>query len=261
MRVVVLSIAGLIALFIIGCTTPSKQAVTASSVKSGYYVTILNKTPHGITNVSVHFGATTVASARVCAARAQVNFGPLTLAIPPIVELQWTDEDGSHTVQVQNKGVISQRLGADWTIYFAINEDGLAQARVIKFGDSAAFADLMQWVQPAGQYRFGFVNHSERDLQALSVYYDGRQVGTVGDVTAQAQAALYTGAVRLAIPAAAEVRWNEHGAAHAVQARLAGVIPSNFSDGTILFIITEDGTVEVKPVEWNGGKGSSNSEN
>lgn len=261
MRVVVLSIVGLMVLFIAGCAAPPKQAVTASPVKSGYYVAILNKTPHGITNVSVHFGATTVASERVCAARAQANFGPLTLPIPPTVELQWTDEDGSHTVHVQNKGVISQRLGADWTIYFAINEGGLAQARVIKFGDSAAFADLMEWVQPSGQYRFGFVNHSERNLKAVSVYYDGRPVGTVGDVTAQAQAAVYTDAVRLPIPVSAEVRWNEGGVAHAVQARLAGTVPRSFSDGTILFVITQDGMVEVKPVEWNGDKGSTNSEN
>jgi hypothetical protein len=93
----------------------------------------------------------------------------------------------------------------------------------------------------------GFVNRTGHILNGVCVYYATKMAAAAGVLVDGGRATFNF--VALPIPAEAEVRWNENGVPHAVKVRLAGVVPHGFVDGTIYFIIQQDGSVSVKPIE------------
>lgn len=96
------------------------------------------------------------------------------------------------------------------------------------------------------RYSIGMVNETGRDLNGVDVYYGERMAGSAGSLVKDGYATFSF--VYGPVPAEAEVRWDEWpgGAHHASRVKLAGVVPSGFTEGTIYFIIKADGSVVVK---------------
>jgi hypothetical protein len=156
---------------------------------------------------------------------------------------------------VKLEGVLPKHLTDDWTLYFVINQDGTVQAKPIKANDKAAYAELTKGLRPEGEYRLGFVNKTGRDLGAVSAYYGADRVALAARLTTRAKVG-YSDPLTLPIPSEAEVRWKENGADRAVKAKLEGVVPKGYAEGTIYFVIKVDGTVEVHPIKAGDDQGA-----
>jgi hypothetical protein len=108
---------------------------------------------------------------------------------------------------------------------------------------------------PAGEYRLGFVNKTGYDLSGLSVYYGDEKVSPVGNISTRSKVS-YSDPLTLAIPTEAEIRWKQKDVDHAVKAKFKGLVPNNYSGGTIFFVIKDDNLVEVRPIKWGNDKES-----
>ena len=100
---------------------------------------------------------------------------------------------------------------------------------------------------PKPRYYIGFVNKTEVNLSNVSAYYGDQKVALAGGVVDKGRAV--EGPLSLPIPSEAEVRWDEAGTSHRVKAKLEGVVPKGFTEGTIYFILKKGGTIEVKAIK------------
>ncbi len=92
----------------------------------------------------------------------------------------------------------------------------------------------------------------------------GEQVAcAVPDVVAQVKVG-YSENMALKRPAQATLRWkqaaclpwNESVTKHSVTVQFDGVVPLDFSKGTIFFVIRDHDAVEVRPIKWTDDKAS-----
>ncbi len=179
----------------------------------------------------------------------------MTGPIPYEAEVRIIDhgEHRSVIVSLKDKPISLE----DVTVYFVINVDGTVQAKALKDDDHAGYAELSKGVRPEEEYRFGFVNRTGRDLQAVSVYYGQQKTASVAEILARARANFnYSDPLTNACPADAELRWIEDSVPHAVTVKLGGVVPKGYARGTIFLVIKDGDIVEVKPIKWGDDEAS-----
>ncbi|MBN1867985.1 hypothetical protein JW916_11915 [Candidatus Sumerlaeota bacterium] len=227
-------------------TLPGIQA------ESGYYyLGFLNKTGNELNDVEAYFGKTLVASRLQLLRGQQPTEGPETLPIPKEAEVRWERDGRRHVVRAKLEGVVPK--GLDGTIYFVFNADGTVDVKPVGWDDRDAYHELVKGMRPEGQYRFGFVNKTGRDLPALSVFYGNQEAGGGGYVLERTRVN-YSDTLTLPIPSEAEVRWTENGTSHAVKVKLEGV-PKGF-EGILYFVFTSDGAIEATPVKRGDDEGA-----
>jgi hypothetical protein len=213
-----------------------------------YTIGFLNKTGHDLDEVSTYNGnkAWALPTPLVTGGNATEHLGPMP--IPDEVEVRIVDHGEQRVVTVSLKDV--PRSGFDdGHIYLVFNADGTVEVRAFKAGDTNALFELGRSVLPKGGYKFGFVNRTGHDLQAVSVYYGDKQAGVAGDILARVRVG-YSNWVTSSIPPEAEVRWDEDGKHHTVNAKFDGTVPKGYAEGNIYFVIKEGDAVEVHPIKW-----------
>jgi hypothetical protein len=225
-----------------------------------YYIGFINKTGQDLDGVCVYYGEKEAAAAGGLVKTGLATDGPVTLPFPAEAEVRWIENGERHAVKTKLKDVIPKGFteDEDGTVYFVINQDHTIQAKLIRRGNSAESAwlhELRKGLRPKGEYRLGFVNKTGHDLTVVSAYYGDERVALAGSVKARVKVG-YSEPLTAVIPVEAEVRWNENGAPHAVKAKLEGVVPKGFAEGTVYFIINGEGTVEVKPLQWGDREGA-----
>ena len=112
-------------------------------------------------------------------------------------------------------------------------------------------------------YNIGFVNKAGQNLYDLSVSYGDQEACAIPDVVARVNVN-YSENMTLKRPAEVILRWkqatglpwNESVTKHSVTARFDGVVPPDFSKGTIFIVIREHDAVEVRPIKWTDDKAS-----
>jgi hypothetical protein len=222
----------------------------ATGANREYHMGYLNKTGRSLDEVGVYSNGKSWGFPALMVVGGEKTAGGITDPIPSEAEVRITEQGQQKTIKVSMKGVPSNFK--DGTIYFVLNRDGTVVARAIRDDDEAGYAELAKGLRPAGEYRFGFVNRTAHELQAVTVFYDGQKVTTGGDIRApspsRARARFtYSDPLTLPRPATAELRWIENAAPHAVEVKLESV-PKGF-EGIIYFVIKADGTVEVHPIK------------
>jgi hypothetical protein len=184
-----------------------------------YYIGYLNKTGHNLDEVSVYSDGKLWGLASPIVVGGEATEGSITMPIPPEAEVRITDHGEHKSVMVSIKGV--PKNFQDGTIYFVFNRDGTVQAKALKEDDEAGHAELIKGLRPAGEYRFGFVNRTRHELQAVTVFYDDQKAATGVDVLARSQANFtYSDPLTTPCPAKAELRWTEDGTPHTVKVKL-----------------------------------------
>lgn len=112
-------------------------------------------------------------------------------------------------------------------------------------------------------YKIGFVNKTGQNLYDLSVSYGEQEACAIPDVVARVNVN-YSENMTLKRPAhvtlrwkqAAGLPWNESVTKHSVTVQFDGVVPPDFSKGTIFFVIRDHNAVEVRPIKWSNDKAS-----
>jgi hypothetical protein len=239
--------AGAVVLVVVECSC-------ATSADMEYYIGFLNKTGHSLDEVSVYSSNKLWGFPAPMVLGGESTQGVITAPIPSKAEVRIVDHGEKKSVMVNIKDV--PRDFQDGTIYFVFNRDGTVEAKALREDDTTGYAELIKGLRPAGEYRFGFVNRTGHELQAVTVYYDDQKTASGGDVLARSKANFtYSDPLTTPCPAAAELRWNENGAPHAVKVKLDRV-PKGFA-GRIFFVIKADDTVEVHPVKNGDDKAAS----
>jgi hypothetical protein len=217
----------------------------ATAFSAEYYISYVNKTGHPLDEVSVYSGNKLLGFPVPMVVGGEATQGAITAPIPESAEVRLVENGQKKSVTVNIKDV--PKGFRNGTIYFVLNSDGTVAAKALKDDDMAGYAELIKGLRPAGEYRFGFVNQTGHELQAVTVFYNGQKVASGGDVLARKRAHFtYSDPLTNACPAEAELRWNENDAPHAVKVKMENV-PKSF-DGRIFFVIKADNTVEVHPV-------------
>jgi hypothetical protein len=111
-------------------------------------------------------------------------------------------------------------------------------------------------------YNIGFVNKTGQNLYDLSLSYEEQEVCAIPDVVTRMKLERSDN-MALRIPAQTTLRWkqavglpwNDSVTKHSVTVPF-GVVPPDFSKGTIYFVIREHDVVEVKPIKWTDDKAS-----
>ncbi len=231
--------ASTVVLVVVGCSS-------ATGADMEYYIGFLNKTGHDLDEVSVYSSNKLWGFPAPMVVGGERTEGVITAPIPSKAGVRIVDHGQHKSVMVSIKDV--PKDFQDGTIYFVFNRDGTVEAKALKKDDTVGHAELVKGLRPAGEYRFGFVNKTGHELQAVTVFYDDQKAATGGDVLARSQANFtYSDPLTTARPAEAELRWTEDGVPHAVKVKLADV-PKEF-EGRIFFVIKADNTVEVHPVK------------
>jgi hypothetical protein len=223
----------------------------ASGIWDEYYIGFLNKTGHDLDEVGAYSNNKLLGPSMRLVAGGTVTEGPEPGPIPYEAEVRIIDH-GKHRsviVSLKDKPISLE----DVTVYFVFNLDGSVQAKALKDGDQAGYAELIKGVRPEGEYRFGFVNRTGRDLQGVGVYYGQQKTASVVEIPSRAQANFnYSDALTNARPAEAELRWMEDSAPHAITVKLEGVVKG--FEGIIFLVILPDRTVEVHALRNNQEK-------
>lgn len=219
-----------------------------------YSVTFLNKTGHDLYKVSAYYDNRMwiVPTTLVKGGAATQVLVPLP--IPSEAEVRINDNGEHRSIKVSLKDVPRKGF-RDGTIYFVINQDGTVDVKPIKLKDFDAAVELEKSIRPKGEYRLGFINKTGRDLKGVSVYYGEQKAGFAGDIEVRVRVN-YSAPLTLPIPLEAEVRWKENNVDHAIKAKLEGIVPKGYSEGTIFFVIRNDDTLEIKPIKWGDDKAS-----
>jgi hypothetical protein len=114
-------------------------------------------------------------------------------------------------------------------------------------------------------YKIGFVNKTGQNLYDLSVSYGDQEACTVPDVVTRVKVN-YSENLRLKRSTQATLRWeqavglpwNESVTKHSVTLQFDGVVPPDFSNGTIFLVIRDHDAVEVRPIKAGDEKASAN---
>jgi hypothetical protein len=223
------------------------------STRSVYYFGFINKTGHDLSGVCAYYDSRLVAEPGILGISAESTEGSISLPIPSVAEVRWSDNGQTHAVKVSLKGVISKGITNDFIMYFIINKDSTVLAKVVNYSDIAARLALTEDLSPKDEYMFGYVNKTGHDVQGAMTYYGDQKVGDGGNLTTTAKLG-YSKHLTLRIPSTAELRWSENGVSHAVKVKLDGVVPSGFVKGTIYFVIKDDDSIEIKTVSWGNQK-------
>ncbi len=112
-------------------------------------------------------------------------------------------------------------------------------------------------------YDIVFVNKTGQNLYDLSLTYGEQEACAVPDIVTQMTFGR-SDKMALKIPAQATLRWkqavglpwNESITKHSATVQYDGVVPSDFSKGTIYFVIRDNDAVEVRPIKWTDDKAS-----
>jgi hypothetical protein len=221
-----------------------------------YYIGLVNKTGHYVDEVSLYSSNTQWGFPTPMVVGGVTTQGAITTPIPAEAEVRITDHGEHKSIMVSIKDV--PRHFQDGTIYFVFNRDGSVQARTLKEDDDAGYAEMIKGLRPAGEYRFGFVDKTGRDLEGILVNAGGTKLSgpnlVGGDLPARVKVA-YSDPLLPPIPTEAELQWKEDGVSHTANVMLADV-PKGF-EGIIYFIIKADGTVEAHPVKNGDDKAAS----
>ena len=223
-----------------------------------YYIGFVNKTGEDLHNVSAFFGGQPVARCGELVKAGYKTEGPLSLKVPLEAEVRWDQAGQSRVAKVKLTGVIPDGFPdgfRDGTLYFVILTNGIVEPQAIRLDDSAANKKLLADPERDKTYRFGFVNRTGQDLKSLSAYHAGKQVGSVADMQSRTRVD-YSELIALPVPLEMEVRWIEGEAPHAVEVKLATLVPEGFAGGTVFFILESGGSVKVKAVKWGDDQGS-----
>jgi len=218
----------------------------ATGTDMEYYIGFLNKTGHSLDEVSVYSRDRLWGLPMFMVAGGEKTEGVITDPIPSEAEVRITDHGEHKSILVSIKDI--PKNFQDGTIYFVLNRDGTVEAKALKEDDTAGHAKLTKELRPEGEYRFGFVNKTGHELQAITVFYGDQEAGTGGDVLARPQANFaYSDPLTTLCPTEAELRWTEDSVPHVVKVKLADV-PKGF-EGRIFFVIKADDAIEVHPVK------------
>jgi hypothetical protein len=114
-------------------------------------------------------------------------------------------------------------------------------------------------------YNIGFVNKAGQNLYDLSLSYGEQEACAIPDVVTRVKFARSDN-MALRIPAQTTLRWkqatglpwNDSITKHSVTVPFEGVVPPDFSKGTIYFVIRDHDVVEVRPIKWTDDKASNN---
>jgi hypothetical protein len=112
-------------------------------------------------------------------------------------------------------------------------------------------------------YNIGFVNKTGQNLYDLSLSYGEQDACAIPDVVTRVKLERSDN-MALKIPAqttlrwkqAAGLPWNDSVTKHSVTVPFDGVVPPDFSKGTIYFVIRDRDVVEVRPIKWTDDKAS-----
>jgi hypothetical protein len=112
-------------------------------------------------------------------------------------------------------------------------------------------------------YNIGFVNKTGQNLFDVSLSYGEQEACAVPDVVTQVKLERSDN-MALKIPAQATLRWkqavglpwNDSVTKHSVTVPFDGVVPPDFSKGTIYIVIRDHDVVEVRPIKWTDDKAS-----
>jgi len=118
-------------------------------------------------------------------------------------------------------------------------------------------------------YKIGFVNRTGQNIYDLSASYGEQEVCAVPDIVTRAKAnstVNYSENMNLKRPAqvtlrwkqAAGLPWDESVTKHSATVQFDGVVPPDFSKGTIFIVIRDHDAVEVRPIKWGDEKASAN---
>jgi hypothetical protein len=114
-------------------------------------------------------------------------------------------------------------------------------------------------------YNIGFVNKTGQNLYGLNLYYGEQEACAIPDVVTRIRLGRSDN-LALKIPAQATLHWeqavglpwNDSVTKHSVTVQFDGVVPPDFSKGTIYFVIRNHDVVEVRPIKWTDDKASIN---
>ena len=114
-------------------------------------------------------------------------------------------------------------------------------------------------------YKIGFVNKTAQNLYDLTLSYGEQEACAVPDVVARVKVN-YSENMTLKRRAQATLcwkqavglPWNESTTKHSVPVQFDGVVPPDFSKGTVFFVIRDHDAVEVRPIKWTDDKASIN---
>jgi hypothetical protein len=120
-----------------------------------------------------------------------------------------------------------------------------SKAVIVKGGNATAGAFTVQLPLEA-EVRWEETGHN---LNEIGAFYDDQQVGFKKELRERAKVG-HSEPIELPIPDEAEVRWEQDGIHHSVKAKLSGLVPKDFSEGMIDFIIKENSSVEVRTSKW-----------
>jgi hypothetical protein len=221
-------------------------AISLMNAASEYYIGYVNKTGRDLSGVFVYYGNLEAGRAGRLVKGGTATEGIITLPVPSDAELRWVDGQKTNSVKVSLQGAVPKRLTSDWTLYFVINADGTVQAKAIKGDDSAAYHEIMKGLRPDGEYQFGLVNRTGRDVKEISIYNGDEKLCSLREILVRVKFS-YCGPYLPPIPPEVEVRWKSDAVTHAVQVKLDN-IPKGF-EGRIFLVIKVDNTVEVHPIK------------
>ena len=230
------------------CSSPPEKA---KPQYYGYFIGFLNKTGQEFDGlVDVYYGPMQVAGAGALGKGGEATFGPVMELIPSQVEVRWGQNGQRRSARVKPEGAVPERFAG--TVYFVFNADETVDMKLIANGDDKAYDELMKGLRPEGEYKIGVANKTEHDLGAVSIFYGSQEVGFVGNVPAREVWAGvgYSDFLTLPIPPEVELRWTEDGTSHTVEVKLDGSVPKGYSKGTVFFVFTNAGTIEVTPIKW-----------
>ncbi len=228
-------------------------------IRSGpqYDFGFLNKTGRELNFVSVYYHGNEVGSAGLLVKGGRKTFGFVTIPIPDEAEVKWDDAGQSHSVSKKLQGVIPRNFGNGGYLYFIFNENGTVDVKSFEEGDTDGIGELIQSVQPKGEYLIGFVNKTGRDFESIAVYYGSQKAGFAKDLLSRVRVE-YSEPLTTPFPSSGvEIRWFEKGLNHSVSVNLEGVVAKGFDKGTIFFVINADNTVEVRPIKSKDNAGAA----
>jgi hypothetical protein len=215
-----------------------------------YQVGFVNKTGRDLTMLRLSYDGADVAVAAILVKGGRSTDGMITLPVPPEVEIQWIDGEKHHSEKLKIEDAVRKQIGSDWTLYFVFNQNGTVQAKAIRYGDKTAYNEMVKGLRPEGEYVFGFINRTGRDIENVSVYRDTIKISHPntgsGNIPVRFKFS-YSDPLLPPIPSEVEVQWKENGEPHGVKVKL-DIAPKGF-EGRIFLVIKADGTIEVHPVK------------
>jgi hypothetical protein len=108
-----------------------------------YRLAFINKTGRDLEAVYAYYGEQKVGGSVILPTRAKLAYSdPLTLPIPPEVELRWREGGEPHAAKVKLEGLVPKSF--EGRIFFLIKADGAVEVHPIKKGDDTGAFKLVK---------------------------------------------------------------------------------------------------------------------